>query len=132
MCENILFAVTGSCFASIKGVLHGYHRKTIKGEIYPGIVACSGGVIEGLVYKDLTETEWNRLDLFEGDQYRREIVSVKFEKGSREPAETYLLKSEFADRLSSQDWDFEEFLKFNKKIFEANYSGFEILQQSKV
>ena len=129
MCEDILFAVTGTYFDGKKGLLREYQRKCLKGEIYPGIVACSGATTLGQLYNNLSSAAWKRLDLFEGDQYRREIVEVKLEKGYYEPAQTYVLKPEFADRFSSEDWDFADFLKNNKKFFEAQYSGFEILSQ---
>jgi gamma-glutamylcyclotransferase (GGCT)/AIG2-like uncharacterized protein YtfP len=132
MCEDILSAVIGSCLAGAKGKLNGYRRKTIKGEIYPGIVASPGEVIEGRIYKNLSAVAWKRLDLFEGHRYRRDFVEVELSRGSAEPAQTYALKPEFVDRLSNEDWCFEEFLKYNKKNFEAKYIGFEILHQTEV
>ena len=128
MCEDILFAVTGTYFDGIKGLLHEYQRKSIKVETFPGIVTCSGATTLGRLYNNLSSAAWKRLDLFEGDQYRREIVEVKLEKGNFEPAQTYVLKSEFADRFSSENWDFADFLKYNKK-FLSKIFGFAILSQ---
>lgn len=71
MCEDILLAATGCRFTGVRGVLRDYERRTIRGEVYPGIVVTPGKVVEGLVYSDLPEVTWRCLDTFEGEMYQR-------------------------------------------------------------
>jgi hypothetical protein len=46
MCQDIMFAVTGFPFRGVRGILRDYHRGTIRGEVYPGIVPRRGEVVE--------------------------------------------------------------------------------------
>jgi len=46
MCQEIMLAVTGFPFRGVRGLLRDYHRGTIRGEVYPGIVPRRGGVVE--------------------------------------------------------------------------------------
>jgi len=46
MCQEIMLAVTGFPFRGVRGLLRDYHRGTIRGEVYPGIVPRRGEVVE--------------------------------------------------------------------------------------
>ena len=89
-----MLAVTGFSFRGVRGVLRDYHRGTIRGEVYPGIVPRRGEVVEGLVYRDLPEEAWKRLDAFEGEMYCRTDVGI-------EQAQTYVVRPEFEQRVGA-------------------------------
>jgi Gamma-glutamyl cyclotransferase, AIG2-like len=74
MCEGTLLAATGCRFTGVRGFLRGFERRTIRGEVYPGILVTPGKVVEGLVYSDLPEVTWRRLDTFESQMYQRRVV----------------------------------------------------------
>ncbi len=129
MCQEIMFAVTGFPFRGVRGLLRDYHRGTIRGEVYPGIVLRRGEVVEGLVYRDLPEEAWKRLDAFEGGMYYRTVAGIEVDDGT-EQAHAYVVRLEFEDRVGTAPWSFEEFLESNKGFFESKYPGFNALKKS--
>ena len=131
MCEDILLAATGCRFAGVRGVLRDYERRTIRGEVYPGIVVTPGKVVEGLVYSDLPEVTWRRLDTFEGEMYQRRVVQVELEDGTAREAQAYVIRPEFEHRLSSSPWLLEELLVSGRQRFDTQYPGVETLKQDR-
>ena len=91
------------------------------------MVSMGGEAVEGVLYLDLPDSAWPRLDAFEGDEYRREQVPVRLADGRVEMAWTYVFKPEYAARLGAGEWDFERFLATGKARFEALYMGFDTL-----
>ena len=129
MCQDIMLAVTGFPFRGVRGLLRDYHRGTIRGQVYPGIVPRGGEVVEGLVYRDLPEDAWKRLDAFEGEMYYRTAVGIELDDGT-EQAQTYVVRPEFEYRVGTAPWSFEEFLESDKGFFESKYPGFHALEES--
>lgn len=130
MCDDIMAAVAGLRAAAVPARLDGYRRSPVIGEHYPGMVPAAGDKVEGVLYLELPDTAWARLDAFEGDEYRREQVSVACADGRIETAWTYVFKPEYAARLAAGAWDFERFLETGKARFEARYLGFDSLGQT--
>jgi gamma-glutamylcyclotransferase (GGCT)/AIG2-like uncharacterized protein YtfP len=128
MCQEIMVEVTGFPFRGVGGILRDYHRGTIRGEVYPGIIPRKGGVVEGLVYRDLPEEAWKRLDAFEGEMYSRTVVAIEIDDGT-EQAQTYAVRPEFEHRVGPFPWSFEEFLESNKAFFESRYPGYHALKE---
>lgn len=124
MSGDIMQRVSGQRCEPTPGVLRGYRRNRIRGEVYPGIIASPAGMVEGILYSGLTEDAWKRLDLFEGEMYRRCAVAVQLEDGTVREAETYVLRPRFEYRLTSEPWALDEFLRSGKTQFEAQYRGF--------
>lgn len=126
-----MLAVTGHRFNRTPGFLRDYWRRAVKGEVYPGILPERGGVVEGIVYLDLPDTAWARLDAFEGEMYQRQIVGVTLTDSTLIEVHTYVVRPEFENRLDSSDWDFEKFLQSGKKNFETHYFGFKALKNGR-
>ena len=83
--------------------LEAWERFAIREASYPA--ACPSrpdASIQGILWFDLSESAWKRLDAFEGQAYRRVIVEVKTEVGTH-LAWVY----EFLDQalMLSRDWD---------------------------
>jgi len=127
MCDDIMAKVAGAALVATPARLDGYRRSPVIGEAYPGMVPMGGEAVEGVLYLDLPESAWPRLDAFEGDEYRREQVPVQLADGRVEMAWTYVFKPEYAARLGVGEWDFERFLATGKARFEALYMGFDTL-----
>jgi hypothetical protein len=106
-------------------LLESHRRHRVKYMSYPAIVPRTGSSVRGTVVTGLTQGDIYRLDIFEGDQYRRKKVKVKVltkvgldesiqsgeaeEQASEEvEAETYVWKDDL-DELEDGEWDFEEF-----------------------
>lgn len=128
MFEDIMSSVSGSRYECGPALLRDYRRSAIRGEVYPGIRPKKGEVVTGCVYFNLTQTTWQRLDLFEGEMYRRETIEVEFADGHTASAQTYVVQPQFASRLSHSEWSPEEFLRAGKSQFQVRYRGFGMLK----
>jgi gamma-glutamylcyclotransferase (GGCT)/AIG2-like uncharacterized protein YtfP len=131
MCEDIMHRVAACQPAHAPAALAGYRRCRVSGEEYPGIVSAPGGLVPGLVYFDVPEAAWPRLDVFEGEMYRRTAVSITGVDVCGDElaleAQTYVVRPQFVHRLLPAEWSLAEFLASGRPRFEAAYAGFEQL-----
>ena len=92
--EHVLTKIGGTWKnATINGVLHNEGWGSELG--YPAIeLSNSGDVIEGFLFtsKHLSNN-WDKLDEFEGQAYRRVIANVKLDNGTHVDANIYTLRS---------------------------------------
>ena len=128
MCDDIMRNVAGCSLSHTRGVLRGHRRHAVKGEVYPALVSEEGGLVEGIVYHDIPDAAWLRLDRFEGEMYERCSVNVVLADGRNEVVYTYVIRPEFEGRLDPKDWDFETFLRSGKSPFETAYPGYGALK----
>ncbi|SHF16573.1 Uncharacterized conserved protein YtfP, gamma-glutamylcyclotransferase (GGCT)/AIG2-like family [Desulfacinum infernum DSM 9756] len=124
MCEDIMEEVAGCRLTSEPGILRGYRRRRVKGQLYPGIAPEAGQAVEGVVYRHVPDSAWLRLDRFEGPMYVRRLVEVESTDGRRERAFAYVVRHSFLDRLGEEDWDFATFLREGKMRFRETYEGY--------
>jgi len=127
MCQDIMAEVTGCQLLGEPATLTDHRRLSVAGQEYPGLVVAEGYAVEGIVYRDVPLSIWERLDRFEGAMYERIAVSLRLADGKTMPAETYLVRPEFEKRLEPIDWDFDQFLRQGKSRFTAGYLGYEQL-----
>ncbi len=91
-------------YASAPARLDGYRRFAIRGETYPGMTTDPGSSVTGRLYLAVRADDLDRLDAFEGSDYRRIPVSVFLpDDGERLPACAYLYLR--LERAASRDWD---------------------------
>ena len=128
MCEDIMAAVCGARPDHRPATLRGHRRHAVVGVAYPGIVPNADHRVRGVLYLDLPDSAWPRLDAFEGEEYERRLVEVEADEGTRTRAWTYVFRPRFAHRLAPADWDFEHFLRDGKARFMSDYVGFDTLQ----
>ncbi|NTV35130.1 MAG: gamma-glutamylcyclotransferase, partial [Deltaproteobacteria bacterium] len=83
-----------------------------------------GAVTEGVLYLDVDAFSVKRLDDFEEELYERAGISADALDGESLMAQTYLIKPQYRDRLSSEPWDPEHFEKADLIDFMASYGGF--------
>ena len=129
MCEDILRDVAGCRLRTSAATLQGYARRGVRGETYPALVPEDGARVEGIVYRDVPDPAWARLDAFEGDMYERRQVRIHTDEGATLSAETYVVRPSFMDRLETTAWSFEGFLEGGKNRFLHGYEGFQALAQ---
>jgi hypothetical protein len=115
-------------------LLQDYQRHRVSGADYPAVIPQNGSCVRGTVVTGLTEGDWWRLDLFEGEDYRRDVVKVLVKKqlstdqGSKDQTweslneedlesqgeeilvQTYIWKSSDT-LLEPLEWDFDEFIR---------------------
>lgn len=97
--------------ASMAATLEGYRREGVRSAHYPGIVPASGASTPGRLYFDVDAGALERLDAFEGSEYRRVAVSVHVDSADGRrvwlDAEVYVFID--AARLDGRPWDAERF-----------------------
>lgn len=77
---------------------------------YPGVVAAPGSYVQGEVYEILDDTRlFAALDLYEGDEYRREIVKIETEEGETLRAWVYLYRGAVSERRRIVSGDYAAF-----------------------
>jgi gamma-glutamylcyclotransferase (GGCT)/AIG2-like uncharacterized protein YtfP len=125
MCPEIMARVTGAVLPeALPARLDDFRRGPLAGAEYPAIFPCRGGSVEGLLYLDLPDRTWPRLDDFEGRIYSRERVEVTLADSSRLGSETYVLRPEYLDRLLETEWSYALFLASGLSRFMSNYENF--------
>lgn len=129
MVSDVIAAVCGCTQPGVAASLAGFRRARVTGQSYPAIVADARQQVEGLLYRDLDDTQWQRLDLFEGDQYERQRVRVETLSGPCD-AETYVLARGAESLLSADHWSLEAFVAGELEDFMRGYLGFAMLQRS--
>src|SRR5262245_6432841 len=109
--EPVLRAVAGRALDSRPATLAGFVRRRVIGEIFPAIVESpAGDAVAGVLYLDLDDEAWRRLDRFEGGLYARRAVVVRCGDADL-AAHTYVLEPAFHARLGSEPWDAEAFAR---------------------
>jgi gamma-glutamylcyclotransferase (GGCT)/AIG2-like uncharacterized protein YtfP len=107
----VLEAVAGRRFPGRSAVLSGYRRLGVKGEVFPGIVAESGGEVTGTLYAGLTRAHLHRLDTYENAFYRRRLLRVRDAAGRTRTAWAYVVLRMYRHRLGAEDWDPNRFAR---------------------
>lgn len=124
MFPAVMKAVTAREFPARRARVKNYCRFKAKGESYPGLTPLEGAVTEGVLYVDVDALSVKRLDDFEGELYQRTEISADTLDGESLIAQTYLIKPQCRDRLSSEPWDPERFEKADLLEFMTTYRGF--------
>ena len=93
---------------------HGFVRRAIIAQTYPGMMADARHTVDGVLYVEVESDDIARLDRFEGECYRREGIFVTLESGDTQSAEAYVfLRTEQLEETlwSAEGFNREEFLR---------------------
>lgn len=101
----IMRAVTGRLYPALPAVLEGYRRLTVRGEVFPGVMARSGAAVEGTLYSGLAAADLRLLDAYENAFYRRRLLRVRDAAGRARTAWVYVVPGMYRHRLDAEDWD---------------------------
>ncbi len=125
MCSDIMIKVSG-CHADFSPArLNNFFRSNIRDREYPGITPRSGAMVTGVLYHNLSFEAIQRLDVFEGELYQRQFVEVVTERHGILKVMTYVIKHQYRNLLTDEEWSFNYFLAVGKKRFEETYTGFQ-------
>ncbi len=124
MCSDIMAKVAACHTDYTQATLRNFLRSKMHNEEYPGLVAQQDSTVSGVLYFGLAAEAIHRLDLFEGEMYRRQEVEVVTENNRRIAAMTYVIKPQYRHLLTNKEWEFSEFLSAGKEKFERSYVGF--------
>jgi len=129
MTQEIMDHVAGCTIPGVPAWLADYARYQVRGEDYPGLLPCPGKVLSGVLYRDLPDDAWHRLDAFEGEMYYRAEVRVRLADDTEQEALTYMFKPGWRALLLPEEWDPEHFREEGRLRFMQRYLGFTRLQQ---
>ena len=124
MCDDIMQEVAGCGLTGEPGTLKGFCRRGVKGEHYPALIPETDSCVDGILYRDVPQAAWARLDRFEGEMYIRRQVPIELGGGKKVAAQAYIVKPGFMDLLEATEWDFSEFLRNGKARFQKRYKGY--------
>lgn len=112
-------------YQSQVAVLRGYSRYAVKGEDYPAIIPSDvSDQQQGQVYLDISLSDLQRLDEFEGEYYQRLSVELETDAAELIAADAYVLKPEYRHILADNLWDVDAFEHQGLKRFLQRYGGF--------
>jgi gamma-glutamylcyclotransferase (GGCT)/AIG2-like uncharacterized protein YtfP len=111
MFAPVIRSVIGRVPEWCPAAINGYRRLEVAGEKFPGLVRESAdGQVEGILYSNISELEWERLTAFEDDFYELEQVSVVCAEGER-LALAYVVPPSRRSILSERPWNADFFRK---------------------
>lgn len=92
-------------------VLHGYRRVPVRYAAYPAIIpGMPSDQVDGYMISPISLDQWELLDEFEGDQYRREMVRVVLpESAEQVPAQAYVWGESPEWLKLDEKWDYSHF-----------------------
>lgn len=89
-------------YRSAAAHLDGHARYRIEEATYPGMIVQAASGVDGKVYFDVSLPDVAALDLFEGDDYRRNTVHVRLDSGKLIEAGAYIYL--LPHNLSASPW----------------------------
>lgn len=112
MSERVLEVVLGRIPRWVCGEVSGFASAPLgDGRCYPGAFRKPGSVLRGRVLCDLTRSELDRLDRFEGDEYEASSVpNVTLQGGASVSARMWILPPSEMGGVLDGDWSFDAFL----------------------
>ena len=114
--------VVAGDYIAVPARVHGYERRRISGETYPGLVRATPEVaVDGILYRDVSGADVAALDHFEGEgmAYTRIRVPVELSDGALVDAWTYLFLR--AALLEECPWEPARFEAEGLERFLATY-----------
>lgn len=118
---EVIHAVTGRTYTGAAARLNGYAAFRVKDAEYPGIIPSPGSATDGIVYENVSDDELEVLDLFEGEFYRRKLLTVVLHNGQTRTAWVYVMRPRYQNILTDESWDLGEFLETGYQSFMENY-----------
>ena len=105
------------------GILYGYSRQRLKGEVYPALIKNESGSVTGVVCKSVQPNDLVLLDAFEGAPYKRIPVSIRLENQMFLDCDTYVATTVLHHKILEKEWDYDEFLANDLQAFLNGYGG---------
>lgn len=122
MFDQVWSLVVKGDYDRCEATLHGYDRKSVRGEVYPVLFPSSPqSQIQGIIYFEVTPFDLEAIDRFEGEYYFRKTELVDTEEHGVISVEVFVLKEEYYAIISHQDWDPVKFSTTGIHFFIHNY-----------
>jgi gamma-glutamylcyclotransferase (GGCT)/AIG2-like uncharacterized protein YtfP len=107
MFEQVWSMVATGSYDTLPVKVTGVRRKKVLNAPYPCLIESDSpeDFVEGIVYIGVSGEDVLRLDLFEGERYRRSAVECVSADGSVVAADAYFFRNEFRSLVGEEDWD---------------------------
>ena len=100
---------------TIPATLNGYQAFYVAEKSYPGLLQKDGGQVSGLAFKNLSDSDINKLIVFEGQDYSLDPVSIITDDDEVISARVFIPGP--AIQLSSKPWTLTEWAPLHKATF---------------
>lgn len=104
-----------SSFMPEPATLAGYKRVYVVDATYPGIVLDPESSVDGILVRDVTEDEVDRLNAFEGPEYDTHTLVLEIAAGEQVEARVFVPVPSMA--LTNKPWSLEEWQGTEKQEF---------------
>jgi gamma-glutamylcyclotransferase (GGCT)/AIG2-like uncharacterized protein YtfP len=131
MFPEVWRAVVGKQYETVAATAAGFEIYYVRDAVYPGIIAAAHGSVTGLIYFNVDAESLARLDIFEGEDYRRQQIQVtRSDNGQILQADAYVIPPANRQLLTNEPWSAQEFAARGElNRFVARYAGFERLTE---
>jgi gamma-glutamylcyclotransferase (GGCT)/AIG2-like uncharacterized protein YtfP len=123
MVPEVMSAVCGYDLPGVPATVEDFSRRRVTGESYPAIMPSPGDTVSGMLYLDVSSSQLDALDAFEGSMYRRCGVQVRTGSGDVEAA-AYVIADGCQALLTDDAWSLEAFVDQHLSAFMSDYQGF--------
>lgn len=124
LAPEVIQTLIGRVPPSTPAVLLGsFRRHPVKNFVFPGLVRASKGDaqrVQGILYRDLSVNEMERLDFFEGDEYEKiecEVEKLNENNNERFATQVYLWTNPINELDLTQQWSYERFYGKNLQTY---------------
>lgn len=126
MFDQIWSKVVGGVYEKSSATLYGYKRRKIRGAIYPALIpGTDADSVDGTIYLNVSRSDTEILDEFEGEYYRQEMAECELSDGSSIIASVYVFKERYRNLIEDEEWDPAWFSEAAIDLFLTEYEGFE-------
>lgn len=108
----------------IKATVEGFKRLAVIGQTYPALTL-GDGIVDGIVWREVGNSDLARLDNFESEPYQRVKGFAKTDDRNELEVQLYLIREEYADLLDDKEWNVDEFRRHGLRRFMSDYFGFD-------
>ena len=124
MFEPVWSKVVKGNYQAANARAHGFRRTKIHNEVYPALIpGTADDYVDGIIYFDVKKFDIHALDIFEGEEYRRDSINCDTALHGTLSAQTYIFKEDFRDKLIEKEWDPQWFLHTGLHAFIRQYRG---------
>ncbi|MGK7897261.1 MAG: gamma-glutamylcyclotransferase [Xenococcus sp. (in: cyanobacteria)] len=82
------------------------------------------GIVQGFIWLNVSQSNIEKLDLFEGEYYRRVEGVATDINNNKIVVNFYLIQDSYLSILEDSEWDQDEFQQYGLANFLKNYVGF--------
>ncbi len=123
MYDRVWQQIVSGFHQKIPAEIIGYKRLKVKNADYPGLIK-GEGIVQGFVWLNVSQSNIEKLDLFEGKFYKR-VESIATDINTNKiVVDFYIIHDLYLSILEDVEWNKEDFEQQGLKRFLKNYVGF--------